>query len=64
MITHLSISCKKMSGRKAKGLKILPSEGLGKHQKNNGILIEQISCRYQFPKFPLDKTEVLHALKV
>jgi hypothetical protein len=53
-----------MSGRKTKGLKILPFEGLGKKQKNNGVLIEQISCRYQFPKYPLDKTEVLYALKV
>ena len=53
-----------MSGRKAKGPKILPLEGLGKNQKSDGVLIEQISCRYQFPKYPLDKTEVLHALKV
>ena len=53
-----------MSGRKCKGFRVLESEGYGKDQQRNGGTIEEILCRFNFPKFPLDKTEVLTPILV
>ena len=53
-----------MSGRKCKGFRVLESEGYGKNQPKNGSLIEEILCRFNFPKFPLDKTEILYPILV
>jgi hypothetical protein len=53
-----------MTGRKCKAIRVLETEGYGQNQERNGSIIEQILCRFNFPKFPLDKTEVLYALVV
>ena len=53
-----------MSGRKCKGFRVLETEGYGKDQQRNGGTIEEILCRFNFPKFPLDKTEVLTPILV
>jgi hypothetical protein len=53
-----------MTGRKCKAIRVLSTEGYGISQKRIGSIIEQISCRFNFPKFPMDKTEVLHGLMV
>ena len=53
-----------MSGRKSKAIPVLETEGYGLTQERNGSKIEQPLCRFQFPRFPLDKTEVLYALAV
>ena len=53
-----------MSGRKFKAIPVLETEGYGLTQERNGSKIEQPLCRFQFPRFPLDKTEVLYALAV
>ena len=58
------ISCRKMTGGKCKGIRVLDKEGYGKNQKKNGSTIEQVICRFNFPKYPLDKTEVLPAIVV
>ena len=53
-----------MSGTKSKAIKVLETEGYGLTQERNGSKIEQTLCRFQFPRFPLDQTEVLYALEV
>ena len=53
-----------MSGRKCKGIRVLSDEGYAKNQERNGSMIEQVLCRFNFPKYPLDKTEVLYAILV
>ena len=53
-----------MSGRKSKAIQDLETEGYGLDQERNGSKIEQPLCRFQFPRFPLDKTEILYALAV
>ena len=53
-----------MSGRKSKAIQVLETEGYGIAQERNGSKIEQPLCRFKFPRFPLDKTEVLYALAV
>ena len=53
-----------MSGRKSKAIQVLETEGYGLDQERNGSKIEQPLCRFQFPRFPLDKTEILYALEV
>jgi hypothetical protein len=53
-----------MTGRKCRAIIVSPSEGYGIGQRKNGGSIDYVLCRFNFPKFPLDKTEVLSALKV
>ena len=53
-----------MSGRKCKGFRVLETEGYGQDQPRNGSRIEEILCRFNFPKFPLDKTEILSPIMV
>ena len=51
-----------MSGRKCKGFRVLEKEGYGKDQHRNGGTIEEILCRFNFPKFPMNETKILIAL--
>ena len=53
-----------MTGGKCKGIRVLENEGYGKYQKKNGSQIESVICRFNFPKYPLDETEVLPAIVV
>ena len=53
-----------MTGRKCRAIRVLSTEGYGEGQQKDGSTIENISCRFNFPKFPLDKTEVLFGLQV
>jgi hypothetical protein len=53
-----------MTGRKCRAIIVSPSEGYGRGQRRNGGSIDYILCRFNFPKFPMDKTEVLSAIKV
>ena len=53
-----------MSGRKSRAIQVLETEGYGLAQERNGSKIEEPLCRFKFPRFPLDKTEVLYALAV
>ena len=53
-----------MTGGKCKGIRVLENEGYGKNQKKNGSQIESVICRFNFPKYPLDETEVLPAIVV
>ena len=53
-----------MTGGKCKGIRVLEKEGYGKNQKKNGSTIEQVICWFNFPKYPLDRTEVLPAIVV
>ena len=53
-----------MTGRKCRGIRVLEKEGYGRYQPKTGSKIEQVLCRYLFPKYPLDKTEILSAIVV
>lgn len=53
-----------MTGRKCRAIIVSPSEGYGRGQNRNGGSIDYVLCRFNFPKFPMDKTEILSAIKV
>ena len=53
-----------MTGGKCKGIRVLEKEGYGKNQQKIGSQIESVICRFNFPKYPLDQTEILSAIVV
>ena len=53
-----------MTGGKCKGIRVTQNEGYGQYQERNGSMIEQILCRFKFPRYPLDETQVLYPLVV
>ena len=58
-----TFTCRKRKGKKCKALKVRKEEGYAIGQKEIGSEITQMICRFNYPQYPMDKTEVLTPLQ-
>ena len=60
---HHTFTCRKRSGKKCKAIRVRKEEGYGIGEKEIGAEIFLPSCRFGFPRYPIDKTVILTPLK-
>ena len=56
---HHTFTCRKKKGTKCKAIIVRKEEGYAIGQKDLGSEITQLSCRFGFPRYPIDETAIL-----
>ena len=56
---HHTFTCRKRSGKKCKAIRVRKEEGYGVGQKEDGSEIFLPSCRFGFPRYPIENTVIL-----